>query len=702
VLVPALLFAAAAWHDRAALFRQAFDGARSTVATLHEHALKVLETHELLIEDVDDRIRGLSWDAIQNQPEIHDYLAALVAAHPQAAAAWVADAAGNLRASSRTDPRTRPLNLAKRDYFAAQVARDTGTFIGARVTGVVSGKPSFNVSRRRSAPAGGFDGVINISIQPDYLLDFWQAAASAAGENAVSLLRADGAVLVRYPAVADAPTQLAPNANFFRLIQGHDAGVVRQSSDVDGVDRILAFRKLQAYPVYLLFGLATESVERQWHENLALYGLSAALGAFALAAMSLLAIRQARFAALAAARLAAAADRLRQEITTREAAEAGLRQAQKMEAVGQLTGGVAHDFNNLLTVITGNLGLIMSRPGDAGRVMRMAESAMKACARGERLTQQLLAFTRQQVLRPEVVNTNKLLLDFEPMARRAVGEAVEIAFALDPQLDPVRVDPAQFEAAVLNLLVNARDALVGRTGRITIESRNVAIDAGDASGLEPGSYVLVAVSDSGAGMDAATAARAFDPFFTTKDVGKGSGLGLSQVYGFARSAGGQVKIRSAPERGTTVTLYLPRSADRPRAADTSPQTEMLRPAADGETVLVVEDDEEVRAIAVENLTELGYAVLTAVDGAAALERLGAPGRIDILFSDVVMPGGMNGAQLALAAQRVRPGLKVLLTSGYTAAALTSEHGLPEEVPLLGKPYRREELASKLRLVLGGR
>lgn len=179
-------------------------------------------------------------------------------------------------------------------------------------------------------------------------------------------------------------------------------------------------------------------------------------------------------------------------------------------------------------------------------------------------------------------------------------------------------------------------------------------------------------------------------------------LVAAQVYGFARSAGGQVKIRSALERGTTVRLYLPRSTDPPRAADTSPHAEMLRPAADGETVLVVEDDEDVRAIAIENLTELGYAVLTAADGAAALERLRPPGRIDILFSDVVMPGGMNGAQLAIAAQRLRPGLKVLLTSGYTAAALTSEHGLPEDVPLLGKPYRREELASKLRLVLGGR
>jgi signal transduction histidine kinase/CheY-like chemotaxis protein len=379
-----------------------------------------------------------------------------------------------------------------------------------------------------------------------------------------------------------------------------------------------------------------------------------------------------------------------------------LAHAQRLEAVGQLTGGVAHDFNNLLTAIIGSLDLIVGNAGAESRIGKLAQTALKASARGARLTQQLLTFSRRQVTRPETVNPNRLLSDFEGLLHRVAGAGVEIILRLDALLDPTCIDTAQFEAAILNLLVNSRDA-IGGSGRITIETANVVLDtafAAENPEVSPGTYIMVAVSDTGGGMAPETASRAFDPFFTTKDVGKGSGLGLSQVYGFAKVAGGHVKIDSEVGVGTTVRLYLPRS--NAQLAQTQPRDEVvpLRAANGHETILVVEDDLGVLSIAVEALSGLGYRVLTATDAREALTVLRSDEPIDLMFSDVIMPGGMNGAQLALEARRIRPLLKVLLTSGYTAAALTVEHGLPENLEMLSKPYRCDDLATKLRLVIG--
>jgi signal transduction histidine kinase/DNA-binding response OmpR family regulator len=395
-------------------------------------------------------------------------------------------------------------------------------------------------------------------------------------------------------------------------------------------------------------------------------------------------------------------DRTDQHLT-----EEALRQAQKMEAIGQLTGGVAHDFNNLLTVIVGGLDMVLRRPEQVERVKRLAEAAMGAARRGEQLTQQLLAFSRRQMLRPQTLNPNRLLLDFGPLAERAAGGAVELAFDLDPALDPIRIDPAQFEAAVLNLIVNARDAMEGQEGhaRIAVTSRNVHLGTRAVAdkGVPPGPYVVVSVTDTGSGIPPDKLQRVFEPFFTTKEVGKGTGLGLSQVYGFTRSAKGFAQIETEVGTGTTVSLYFPRSSE-PADEETGSRTSgtiPLRRAGEGETVLLVEDDEQVLAMAVESLEELRYRVIVAHNAAEALEHLHGVERIDILFSDVVMPGGMNGSQLALEAQRVRPGIKVLLTSGYVANLDEGQvigHG---ELPVLNKPYRRDELARSLRLVLGG-
>jgi len=380
-----------------------------------------------------------------------------------------------------------------------------------------------------------------------------------------------------------------------------------------------------------------------------------------------------------------------------------LAQAQRLEAIGQLTGGVAHDFNNLLTVVIGNLELISRARGDPEKIDHLAESAMKAARRGEHLVRQLLTYARRQINHPQTVNLNQLITNIENLMHRVIGEQIEIVSLLSPILAPVQIDPAQFETAILNLAINSRDAMAAG-GRITIETRNVTIDRQHAANdpeITPGPYVMVSVSDSGAGMTPAVLARAFDPFFTTKETGKGSGLGLSQVYGFAKTAGGCVNIYSEPGIGTTVKLYLPQSSNRPILLEPVAETASLQSASGQGTILVVEDDEDVLAVTAESLRELGYEVVTATDAAQALEILRGGQPIDLLFSDVIIPGGTNGAQLAVTARRVRPALKVLLTSGYTAAALSLEHGLPDNLNVVGKPYQRDELAKKLRLAIGG-
>jgi signal transduction histidine kinase len=389
------------------------------------------------------------------------------------------------------------------------------------------------------------------------------------------------------------------------------------------------------------------------------------------------------------------------DVTERKHTEAALYKAQRMEAIGQLTGGVAHDFNNLLTVIVGGLDMIIRRPNQPERVARLAQAAMTAARRGEQLTQQLLAYSRRQMLHPETLNPNRLLLDFKGLAERAVGDSITLRFDLDPGVHPIRVDPAQLESAILNLVVNSRDAMP-QGGTISIASKNVhrGSEALAAKGLSPGGYVQLCVTDEGTGIDQKTLDHVFEPFFTTKEVGKGSGLGLAQVYGFARSAGGYVAIESEKGRGTTVQLFFPRSNERlsDQQAPSSGQLP-LRRAATGETVLLVEDDEQVLTMAVDSLEELQYRVVVARNARQALDHLHGPARIDIMFSDVVMPGGMNGAQLAVEARTLRPELKVLLTSGYVGEAGSGQLG-ESNLPVLSKPYRRDELAEKLRLVLG--
>jgi PAS domain S-box-containing protein len=380
-------------------------------------------------------------------------------------------------------------------------------------------------------------------------------------------------------------------------------------------------------------------------------------------------------------------------------AQAALFQSQKMEAVGQLTSGIAHDFNNLLTIIVNNLDMLTRSTRDP-RDTRLIESAHRAAERGAKLTQQLLAFSRRQPLQPTLLNPNTLIREFEPVLRRACGETTEIRFSLEPRLKSSQIDGPQFEAALLNLVVNARDAMP-EGGQLTIASMNVVLDEKDCSGrdLDPGPYVAIQVADTGEGMSPETVSRAFEPFYTTKEVGKGTGLGLSQVYGFVTQSGGQVQIDSTPGDGTVVTMMLPAQDSEDETEDEDvDQAEEIRQTRG--TVLIVEDEPEVLEIATEIFDSLGYEVLTAVDAVAALEILKGDTQVDILFSDVVMPRGINGIELAKETRRLRPGTKILLASGYPASTLPFKE-LPEGSAFISKPYRWTELADKLRSLRPG-
>lgn len=370
-------------------------------------------------------------------------------------------------------------------------------------------------------------------------------------------------------------------------------------------------------------------------------------------------------------------------------------QAQKMEALGQLTGGVAHDFNNLLTAVIASLDLIAKVSSGDERIRRLVDTAQKAASRGAQLTGQLLAFSRQQMLRPQTANLNDLIAAFETLLRRACPEAIAFSLQLTPDLGNTEVDPAQFQSAILNLVINAKDAMP-RGGRLTIRTRNVEIDAKRAEDLQeiaPGRYVMAEVADTGTGMSPDVRARAFEPFFTTKDVGKGTGLGLSQVYGFVRQSGGQIEIESRPGEGTSLRLYLPRTdiaAERPGSEPT-----LDEPHFSG-TILLVEDDPDVRLITAETLEMLGYTVCEAGSGAEALAMLQTGARFDVLFSDVIMPNGLNGVELASAARTLLPGLKILLASGYPRETLARHGKAADDFAFLHKPYPLAALIDALK------
>ncbi|HEU0223383.1 MAG TPA: ATP-binding protein, partial [Paracoccaceae bacterium] len=392
--------------------------------------------------------------------------------------------------------------------------------------------------------------------------------------------------------------------------------------------------------------------------------------------------------------------RIAAAIAERERAEEALRQAQKMEAVGQLTGGIAHDFNNLLTVIVGNLEMLEPKLGEDEGSHVILREAQEAAELGAQLTERLLAFGRRQPLNPKLVDVGKLVSEFADLLRRTLGEIIQMRTVVEGRRLHAIVDPSQLQNALLNLGINARDAMPNG-GRLTIEITSTYLDV-DFTRMHPdlstGLYIMVSVSDTGVGMSSEVRERAFEPFFTTKEVGAGTGLGLSQVYGFAKQSGGHVQLYSEVGHGTTVRLFLP-SADPDPGTGTDELEAGAQPLqAQGETILVAEDDHRVRRVTVGRLRALGYGVLEAENGPAALELFRQNPQIALVFTDLVMPGGMTGGELAKAVRAIRPDIKVLFTSGYAEPEIMRQE-IVEPSEWLKKPYTAADLARKLREVL---
>jgi two-component system, NtrC family, sensor kinase len=551
--VPLLLLAIAAWQNFRLVRSQAEERVTIEAGELREHALNTVKTYAIVLAWIDARTRGLDWDRIAHNEELHRFLSDLDTL-PQIDEVWMADAAGRPVVSGRSSL-IPPIDVSDRDCFAAEQKRDVGIFVSQEQIGALTHTPEFDICERRSTADKAFDGIIVVSARPAYFSEFYRTI-SEDKRSAASLVRSDGSLLVRYPALS-APSVLAQDSPFMQAIASNpDHGLFGGRGETDGIERFFAYERVEGYPLYVAYGIPKRDVLHSWLANLVNYSLFAVPASLALFGMTFLAVRQIQRHAIASWRWRTTARRLRREMNRRALAEAELRQAQKMEALGQLTGGVAHDFNNLLTVLQGSLEMLSGRQ-QSDQLQARVDTALRTVERGERLTEQLLAFARRQPLAKATIDLNAQLRRMTELLVRTVGSGVAISTDLAPDLWLVDADATQLELAVINLAINARDAMP-TGGKLGIRTFNLGIPR-EAVEERPkaGDFVGLEISDTGQGMPPEVAARAFEPFFTTKEAGKGTGLGLSMVYGFARQLGGSASIRSEVGRGTAVTLRLP-------------------------------------------------------------------------------------------------------------------------------------------------
>ena len=556
--VPLVLLAIAASQNLRLVQVEAQQRVTDETGQLHEHAVSAMETYALILAWIDDRIRGLDWERIEHDRALHSFLLDIETL-PQIGAVSIVDASGQIRASGHPLPASAS-DLSDLDAFVAQRQPDAGIYIGHVYRDPLTHVQDFSISRRRTTHNEDFDGVILVSARRDYFSDFFNTV-SRDEDFSASLLLSDGSVLVRYPPLATLPV-FSPDAPVMRAIATQpDHGSFWGSGAVDGVGRLFGYQRIAGYPLYVVFGIPSRDIFAAWRGNLVDYLLFAAPASLALFCMTLFAVRQLQRQKVASWRWQRTAQRLKREMDRRTRAETELYQAQRMEALGQLTGGVAHDFNNLLTVLQGSLELLSGRQGD-DRLQARVDMALGTLERGKKLTGQLLAFARRQPLTVARLDINGLLRRMAELLTQTVGSKVRVVNDLAPDLWPVDTDATQLELAVINLAINARDAMPdGGTLRVRTFNMTLPAQAFDGGRRNGGDFAGIEISDTGTGMTPDVLARAFEPFFTSKETGKGTGLGLSMVYGFARQSGGAASIRSEVGRGTAVTLLLPRARE---------------------------------------------------------------------------------------------------------------------------------------------
>jgi two-component system, NtrC family, sensor kinase len=630
-----------------------------TLDVAHEHALKVFETIDRSLSEINEIIRGISDANIRaREQQLHARLKQLADSLPQSA--WIFDAQGRALVNSLVSP-PPSIDFSDRDYFRSHIDREIGIYIGNALTprAPYQGAEFFSVSRRRQTDDGSFTGVIQASILPEYFENFYARIGRDPG-SFFALGLTDGTVLARFP-VLRRDVHIDRNGPIGQKIAASPKlGLFTVTSPADGIERRLGYQRLAEYPLYVSAGLDTSTIRSRWLTTVGSY-LIFGLPATALLFLILsLALRRTQ--------------RLYFESARRLEAEEALKHAQRLEALGQLTGGVAHDFNNLLTVIRASVDLRRRPHLTEERRLRYIDAISDTVIRAAKLTAQLLAFARRQTLKPEVFDVGQCVKTLSDMIGTLTGSPIEIITRLPDQPCFINADAGQFETALINMAVNARDAMGGE-GRLTVAVRTVAELPGPAPQPDsPHGYVAVSVDDTGIGIPQDRFERVFEPFFTTKQVGQGTGLGLSQVFGFTKQSGGEVMVASEVGKGSTFTLYLPRVPGdvRPQlmAAEDAPPI-----GGHGMSVLVVEDNIEVGSFAADALAELARNAES----------------YDVVFSDVVMPG-MTGLDLAGEIRRRHYDLPVVLTSGYSQAlSQDSGHGFE----LLQKPYSIEQLARAL-------
>ena len=669
---PGLIFAFATWETRRDIDARADQRIERALDVLQEHALKSLQTVERAISEINEVLRGLSDATIRGQEsDIFLRFKRTQQALSQIESIWAFDKHGHPLVSSIVLPVPRELNVSDRSYFKSQTDLRAGPYLSAIISARIGNVRVFVVSGRRPADDGrGFNGIVGITVKPQHFSDFYRKLAS--GRDAFALVRADGSILSRLPEVRfDA---IGKAERLSREIQTNpDAGLFTAVSLIDGVERRTGYRRVPDFPVYVQAGIETGALNSEfWRTALAHFGLGlpAVLAMFSLA---LYALRRAQ--------------RFEEEAARRETAESALKQAQRLEAIGQLTGGVAHDFNNLLMVIEGNAQRLKRVIVSDAVPLRAFESIETAVKRGTALTRQLLSFSRRQTHQAQTIDLKERLPVIKEMLDSSLRSNISVEASIADDLWPTRIDLSELELALLNLAVNARDAMP-EGGRLSILARNVTLTRSDNPALE-GDFVSVTMTDTGVGIPPDVLNRVFEPFFTTKDVGKGTGLGLSQVYGFARQAGGTATVSSNPRQGTSVALYLPRSNEPLGVQQLEERPFRPKSRARGR-VLLVEDNPEVAEVTREYLEEAGYIVHTTPDVASAQMALKEDHRkVDLVFTDVMMPGGSNGLDLAREIRReYGEKMPVVLATGYSDHAQTATD---EGFVILRKPFDPSEL-----------
>lgn len=704
LLLPFAFASLFAWQDYRRANAEAEARLERMLSVAQEHALKVVETNALVLDSIASLMQGMTWPEIRlDINRIHAGLLALEERIEQLRLLHIVQPNGNLFAISGSWP-TPVVDLSGRDYFRRHASGSASLYFGQPLVGRTSGVRAFTMSRSRVDALGRFDGVVLGSVLPSYFQNHW-ATLSGVGGGHFTLYRPDGVVLAQYPEAREGQDGFPVRAALLDHARHEDRMNQLSLSDADGKEWLAGYRRVGHEELFVSYALPRSAILSSWQRQTVVTFLLASLVATALGLMMWLAWQRWAAEQEALSRLARTAEALREQIARREAAEDQLRQAQRLEAVGRLTGGIAHDFNNLLTAILGTVHLLERHLGSAAddRARRLLSAARDAVGRGAKLNASLLAFARRQPLKREALDANALVTGFEPLLQRALGETVALTLRLSEDLPACQADAAQLEAALLNLAINARDAMSGQ-GEVQLSTRTTWLGEAELANNQdahPGAYAEITLSDSGTGMPAEVMNRAFEPFFTTKGPGQGTGLGLSQVFGFMRQLGGHVAIRSQPGRGTAVSLYLPLVA----GVALSPAAELAPGPASGAavvavasaTVLVAEDDAQVREVAAEMLREAGFRVLAAADGRQALALLERGEQVDVLFSDVVMPGGMSGVQLARSARARQPRIGVLLASGYAAPALGGE---APEFELLAKPYDRDLVVRRISALVG--